>query len=464
MTLWTRAPGRDVCIRIVRPRGGAAFLATPMTSLDLQQEQRPPIRDAGSRWIDFMFAAGAATLFFHAEVDIHVYRDLHFRAPLNAPLMVATAVLALVGFVKRSTLFASMSWTLLAFVTMHVASAFRLGGDNGVREMIQAAMVFAFALAFGARYSRASVRRFYLFFTPMAAAIMAYNIGWHVQQGYYFMWKRLYNPKALFDLLPLLITGWLLTRQKFPLVQALVFMVAAGGIILLSGERKAYIAFIIAIALMLNPKNVGSYLVPIAAGVLVYIGIKLSGSQYVLRQVQTLLATIGIGPMPDSLSSTEREWQIHLGLLFLRQNPLFGVGTNGFMRISQALYSANDFSQIGIHGEALRVLVEDGILGLCVYVVFVFSSAVQIIAPEYRAGRTSGEQRIAVLWFLSLLVYTSFEGSNLLLMAMQYSMAFVGKINFGRDDRAPLRSRQERASAASQEAVGFAHPALAAAR
>ena len=54
-----------------------------------------------------------------------------------------------------------------------------------------------------------------------------------------------------------------------------------------------------------------------------------------------------------------------------------------------------------------------------------------------------------MLWFLSLLVYTSFEGSNLLVMAMQYSMGFVGKINLGRDDRPPLRTRQEEAAARS---------------
>ena len=435
-----------------------------MTSLDLQQPRlASPVRDAGSRWIDLLFAAGAATLFFHAELDVRIYRDVYVHAPLNAPLMVVTAALGLLGFAKRSTLFATMSWGLLAFVTMHIASAFRLGADNGVREMVQAVMSFCFIYAFGARYSRASIWRFYVLFTPMAAAIMAYNIGWHVQQGYYYMWKRLYNPKALFDLLPLLVTGWLLTRRKFPLVQAMVFMVVAGAIILLSGERKAYIAFIIAIALMLNPKNAGSYLVPIAMGLLVYLGVKLSGSQYVLRQVQTLLATIGIGPMPYSVSSTERAWQIHLGILFLRQNPLFGIGTNGFMRISQTLYNASDYSQIGIHGEALRVLVEDGFLGLGVYLVFILSSAVQLFAPQYRAGRTSGEQRLAVLWFLSLLVYTSFEGSNLLVMAMQYSMGFVGKINMTRDDRAPLRSRQELAAAvaAAPGTLAYPHGALA---
>ncbi len=421
-----------------------------MTSLSSEPASAPPIRTAGSLLVDLLFAAAAATLFFHAEIFLTLGQGIRIRAPLNAPLMLFVSVITLIGFAKRSSLSATMNWSLAAFVTLHVASAYRLGMENGARELTEAVMVFAFAFSFGARYSRASIRRFYIFFLPMAAAIMVYNIGWHVSQGFYFMWKRLYNPKALFDLLPLLVTAWLLTRPKFPLGLALVLMVAAGGVILLSGERKAYIAFIIAIGLMLNPKHAGSYLVPILAVLLVYVGVRVSGSPYILRQVQTLLATIGIGPMPDSISSAERAWQIHLGLLFLRQNPLFGVGTNGFLILSQSMYSANDFSQIGIHGEALRVLVEDGIVGLCIYLVFVLASAGQIIAPRLRAGRASGEQRIAVLWFLSLLVYTSFEGSNLLVMAMQYSMGFIGKVNFGRDDRAPLRTGQEEAAVRSE--------------
>ncbi len=426
-----------------------------MTSLAPAQEPVAPAKTAGSYLIDLLFATGAATLFFHAEIYVQVYRDVHIRVPLNAPLMIVTAVLTLIGFAKRSTLWATMNWFLLAFVTMHVLSAFRLGKDNGLREMAEAVMVFAFVLAFAARYSRASIYRFYLLFAPMAAAVMLYNIGWHVQQGYYFMWKRLYNPKALFDLLPLMVTGWLLTRAKFPVVLACVFMVGAGVIILLSGERKAYIAFIIAVALMLNPKNAGSYLVPVVGGFLVYLGVTLSGTPYLLRQVQTILAVVGIGPMPDSISSAERAWQIHLGLLFLRQNPLFGVGTNGFLRLSQSLYQANDFSEIGIHGEALRVLVEDGVLGLGVYVAFVVASAVQLFSPTLRAGRTSGEQRVAVLWFLSMLVYTSFEGSNLLVMAMQYTMGFVGKINLTRDDRLALRTVQQQAG--DRAVVDYTH-------
>ena len=426
-----------------------------MTSLSVEGASAPPIRTAGSLLVDLMFAAAAATLFFHAEIFLTLGQGVHIRAPLNAPLMVLASLLTLVGFAKRSSLSATMSWSLAAFVTMHVASAYRLGLANGTRELTEAVMVFAFALSFGSRYSRASIRRFYIFFLPMAAAVMIYNIGWHVSQGFYFMWKRLYNPKALFDLLPLLVTAWLLTRSKFPLVQALVLMVAAGGIILLSGERKAYIAFIIAIGLMLNPKHAGSYLVPILAIVLVYVGVRVSGSPYILRQVQTLLATVGIGPMPDSISSAERAWQIHLGLLFLRQNPLFGVGTNGFLILSQSLYSANDFSQIGIHGEALRVVVEDGLVGLGIYLVFILSSAGQLFSPRLRVGRSSGEQRIAVLWFLSLLVYTSFEGSNLLVMAMQYCMGFIGKVNFDRNDRAPLRTGQEEAHARSE--MRFVH-------
>ena len=68
-----------------------------------------------------------------------------------------------------------------------------------------------------------------------------------------------------------------------------------------------------------------------------------------------------------------------------------------------------------------------------------------------------------MLWFLSLLVYTSFEGSNLLVMAMQYCMGFIGKINMGRDDRPPLRSRQEQAAAVATApgTLAYAHGAYA---
>lgn len=420
--------------------GRAAAVGGPSTSRVAEASGANPF-DVGGRLADLLFACAAGTLFIHDDIVVHLARDVQFRLPLNVPLMLLTSALTLVGFIRRSTLFASMSWTLLLFAVVHVASAARLGVVNAERELVQAATVFAFVLSFGARYSRASIRRFFLCFAPIAGAITVYNIGWHVGQGYYVSWKQLYNPKALFDLMPLMIVGYCLTRPKFSPVLAAALMLAAGGLILLSGERKAYIAFGFAILIMLNPKNAFSYLAPVAALAALYLGVKLTGSAYVARQVQTLLGFIGVGAIPDSLSDSERAWQFHLGMLFLRQNPLFGVGTNGFNRLSMTLYSANDYSQLGIHGELLRVLVEDGIVGLGIYLTYVAGAAVSLVGYGRRWRRPSAEQRIAILWLVSLIVYTSFEADNFLVMAMEFSMGFVGRINFGAADLPPLRTR-----------------------
>jgi hypothetical protein len=390
----------------------------------------------GQGWVDLLFALTVACLFTRAEIDTHIfYREFYYRVALSLPMMWATSAVVLIGLAKRAPLSPLLSLPLAAFALNHGLSAARLGGINGFREGAQALSVFAFALAFGARYTAVSIRRFVIFFAPMGAAIMAYNIEWHIERGYYYQWKRLYNPKALFDLLPLITAGFLLTRRKFPAVLAVVLMIAAGLLILLSGERKAYIAFIIAIAVMLNPRNPLAYLVPILAVIGIYIAVQLIGSHYVARQVQTILATVGIGDMPDSVSSTERAWQLHLGGILFHQHPWLGVGTNGYKAIAETEYSQTVYAGIGLHGELLRVTVENGILGLGLYLGFLVTSFLNIFRKSIRAERTSGEMRTAILWFLSLLFYVSFEGSNLLLMVMQYSMAYIWSMNLGRSDR-----------------------------
>ncbi len=69
-----------------------------MTSLSVESAPAPPIRTAGSLLVDLMFAAAAATLFFHAEIFLTLGQGIHVRAPLNAPLMVLAALLTLIGF------------------------------------------------------------------------------------------------------------------------------------------------------------------------------------------------------------------------------------------------------------------------------------------------------------------------------------------------------------------------------
>ena len=114
-----------------------------------------------------------------------------------------------------------------------------------------------------------------------------------------------------------------------------------------------------------------------------------------------------------------------------------GVGTNGFGEITQSTYYSDPNAYVGVHGEFLRVLVENGVVGLSIYGAMLLSATARMLRPAPGLFPSSREYRMALLWFLSLLFYTSFEGANQLLMVLQYSLAYVPLLNFGPAWRPP---------------------------
>lgn len=386
--------------------------------------------------IDLLFGISVALLFTNFEINLETdWVTIRFYPTL--PLMALTTLIGLIGFGRETPLAKIVSPLLAAFATIHVFSAFSLRFDNGIRELTQAVLVFSFVTVFAARYATHPLHRFFKAFWPFALVILGYTIWWHVSQGLYYQWKRLDEPKALFDLLPLIAAAWLWTKPRFPIVLGSAVLLLVGVLILLSGERKAYIAFILAFILLLNPRHPIAYLAPLIALIAVYLAVEVSDSAYVERQVRTVLATFGIGAPPDSISSVQRAWQLHVGMILFKTSPIMGVGTNGFGEITQSTYYSDPNAYVGVHGEFLRILVENGIVGLSIYSAMLLSAAARMLRPAAGLFPSSREYRMALLWFLSLLFYTSFEGANQLLMVLQYSLAYVSLLNFGPAWRPP---------------------------
>lgn len=384
-------------------------------------------------FIDVLFAVSTGLLFTSFQLYLPT-EWVTIRFYPTVPLMVITTLVVVLGFGRERPILRTLSLPLCLFAGIYVLSAFSVGFDNGVRELVQATLVFGFVTAFAARYSTHSLRQFFKAFAPVAVLILGYTIYWHISNGFYFQWKRLGEPKALFDLLPLMAAAWIWSRNRFPAVLGVLLLALVGVLILLSGERKAYVAFILALALMLNPRHPLAYLAPLAALAGVYFAVQLFDVPYITRQVNTLLALVGLVPAPDSISSVQRAWQLHVGMILFNTSPLFGVGTNGFSEITRRMYSENF---VGLHGEFLRILVENGIVGLTAYLLLLGGVVARLIRPLPGAFGASREHRVAWLWFLSLLVYTSFEGANQLLMVLQYSLAYVPLLNFGPTWRPP---------------------------
>lgn len=415
-------------------------------SFAIHHSRIEPLGESIGRAIDLLFGVSVALLFTNFEINLETdWVTIRFYP--TVPLMALTTLIVLVGFGREVRLARLLSPLLAAVAAIHVFSAFSLRLDNGIREFTQAVLVYGFVTAFAARYATHPLHRFFRAFFPFAVVILGYTIWWHVSQGLYYQWKRLDEPKALFDLLPLMAAAWLWTKPRFPVAVGSAVLLLVGVLILLSGERKAYVAFIMAFVLMLNPRHPIAYLAPLIALVATYVAVEVADSAYVERQLRTLLSTIGIGAPPDSISSVQRAWQLHVGMILFKGSPILGVGTNGFGEITQATYYTDPNAYVGVHGEFLRILVENGVVALCVYVAMLASAAARISRPTAGLFPSSREYRMALLWFLSLLFYTSFEGANQLLMVLQYSLAYVPLLNFGPAWRPPSVAQAETAYA-----------------
>src|SRR5262245_57336468 len=97
---------------------------------------------------------------------------------------------------------------------------------------------------------------------------------------------------------------------------------------------------------------------------------------------------------------------------------MFGVGTNQYVKIIEQRYNyLPEFLRAGIHGEFLRVLTENGLVGLLSYlavwlVAWSRTRAVLHAQVDEGALTTSQSALFQIIAFVPCLVYISFEGSG----------------------------------------------------
>src|SRR5262249_7730980 len=125
----------------------------------------------------------------------------------------------------------------------HVASAFSLGAVNGAREGLQIAIVMLFAITLLHHLPNLNYARLGKLILVGFAAVMAFNIGWHLINGYWTGWKRLTDAQSTFTFLPMVVICFILCaapeRKRFYWLA----WWSLAPLIVLSGERKALIIF-----------------------------------------------------------------------------------------------------------------------------------------------------------------------------------------------------------------------------
>ncbi len=240
--------------------------------------------------------------------------------------------------------------------------------------------MFAFLLAQEA--PRLDMKRFSRWLLLGMAAIAARDHLWHIAHGYWVGWKQLPDPRLSFVFLPVVLAGLILfaeaeRRRTLHFVWAGMFPV-----LVMSGERKALVIYLILSALLFARGRLALIAPALAAA---FVGLLLLSTvvenPYLQRQIRTLVDPGGTGNyeyvlatgryLPgDTPSDVQRAFALHVSRQMFAEHPLFGVGTNQYEEIVGDTYpNAPEDVRLGIHGEFQRILTENGLVGLSLYLL-----------------------------------------------------------------------------------------------
>ena len=279
-----------------------------------------------------------------------------------------------------------------------------------------------FAITLTLYRSKLDWARMATYFLLVALVITAFNIWWHVSHGYYFGWKRLNAPKFLFSYgIPVLFSVLLLNSRRAGLLDYLC-LAAVGFLLVLSGERKAQIGFLICLLILVavGYVRIGPILLGGWLSVLLLSSV-IASSPYLSSQLHSLStlgeaanATIGELKAPDpdlSLSNAQRAFASRVSAELIGQNPLWGIGTNAYLPYVRSVYS--DYPKylvIAIHNEFQRILVENGAVGLFFYLLPWLRSATYGALFYARTG--SRAAAMYAMFYIIILLQCFFEGGG----------------------------------------------------
>lgn len=332
---------------------------------------------------------------------------------------------------------------LLVFVAIHLTSAFRVSNSNGVIFIFQTLVIAAFTAAFVNRYAQLPMARFLRLSGIGMFALLIFVVGYHLAHHRYTSWKLLSDAKAVFDVLPLMLL--VLRRSRDPWAKFLfpLLLPAFVALILLSGERKAYILLVLLAPLLLNLRSLNTYVLPLILVIVVSAALSVDKGGYVQRQIKTL-TELAQGRTEKTISDDARSWAIQHAAKLFAENPLIGVGTNGYGKTVDPQLHTNSAP----HNEWVRVAADNGVSGLLFYGATVLWGFIGIFRKRVGARvRTGDEKRIAYAWFATVVVYLSFEALDFIVMT---SFMFTPLVQFLRLDPNGLTSTARAPVAATE--------------
>jgi O-antigen ligase len=346
------------------------------------------------------------TLFFDLEYEASfiTVRLIDFFLVVLVMLMILSA-----GYFKITNNAASTTFYLFIIYIL-INGITKINFSTVIKEIIQLIeYVFLMQLIANATDESKKRKEFLNVLFWGTGCVAFFSMIYSVSQGIYVDYKYLDSPKHAFAVFALLSVVRLLTSKKKTQFQLLTVLLAI-IMLLLSGERKGWVGFIVGICVYtylqmkatLSKKNIHAIATFIV--IMIIIGIitelYLAGQpqlHYLDRQLSSFSDISNVfsdnsNSQYESRSDEERIFMFNLGLQVFLKYPVSGIGIDQFKGyVVEASHGA--FSH-DAHNFYLKILSEEGIIGIVLFFIPLFLIFIELwkksknkifhIAPDAR--------------------------------------------------------------------------------
>ena len=319
---------------------------------------------------------------------------------------------------------------LIPFFLIHAFSALTVGTDNFIRESLQIMIILFFSIILSKFKTRVQYKETINYLFLGALIITVWTILWHLGRGYWVGWKQLPDTRIIFTVITILSFLFTTFFERYKKNQILILLFILLPILIMSGERKALLIFLILFLVRYTP---GISIKTIFILFIIYLSFNILNTfienPYINKKIYNMLNIMQTGNVNyffstgqisqnDTFSNLQRVFSFQVSKEYFLENPFLGIGTNKYViLVNEQYYNLPKFMKLGIHGEFQRVLVENGLVGIIAYLFIWYKSWTRtkiILLKAQKNGLINKEQLNFLLYsiYLTFAFYVGTEASS----------------------------------------------------
>jgi hypothetical protein len=325
------------------------------------------------------------------------------------------------------------------YLLLSTSTAFYYSFDTGLYRTIQFAIMLPAGLL-AANYIAVrpdAADRLVRLITLLTVLVAVHVVVFHIAVGRLVTWKYLFDTKTIFSLGVVLLFYYEDQLRRF--LSAIGWYAVMGGVgtlVLLSGERKAYLVFLV-IFLLSKASLATKLAITLTTSVVLMVYAQTAGPEdYVAKQINSLFEAKEDYDTSEfysidavgSQSNIIRDFVNRMAHEQFLEHPVFGLGAGGYDEwAKRELPGGPNGLTLNVHGEVNRIPAESGILGIIVGIALLALLGYAVLARLLVRARyrPTSADRLHLYFFVFVVAYAWYEAVDTLMLSAIFGFALL---------------------------------------